>query len=293
MTTKVINHDLRCVDGVTIYLPPCHDESKVNLGQPDVYAESEAPLYPIGTLAWFAGIGKKYRYSKAGEALWGTKFLAANGNHVPDGSGYENLNGFYDGGSVATCDVDATELTFTDTVDKAKDFYEGAFLLHFDAGRNTCYETSYIVSGPPTLISGATSLVCTVQLHKPKKYAKLSGDGIEIWCNPYSNILKGHSADGVYDSFETFMGVPEIPVQNGFYFWLQTAGPCFITPDGWGANCPGYTANSREAVSGLAFGNMNSALVLGAGYQRIGTVLSVTTSTDADALINLDLDLGR
>lgn len=294
MVRPKINHDLRCVDGVTLYLPPSPLGALVNLEQPDVYAESKTPLYPIGTLAWFAGMGKKYRYARAAQDIRGTKFLAAFGNYVPDGAGHVNEHGFYVGSCLAASvsPEGATEITFTDTVDKAKDFYEGAYLLHFDAGRNTCYEDSYIISGPPTLISAATSLVCTVQLHKPLKYAIILGDGLEIWCNPYMNIRQGCVSADAYDGFETYAGVNPIPVHEGYYFWLQTAGPVFITPDGWGANCPGFTINSRVASAGLSSGNMNSELVLGAGYQKIGELLTVTFAGQGDALINLKLDLG-
>lgn len=292
----LLDYSIMSERGGVLLLPPYPLEGLGNLGEPDVYAESATQLFPLGTLLWYPGMGKKYRYAKAGEALWGTKFLVANGNHVPDAASYANDGGFYghcqESGVAVAYAIGATEIYITGTQNTPKDFYAGGHLIHFDAARGICYEESYIISGPDSLSTG-TWQNQKITLLKPKKYAIVASDGIEIWCNPYSNILKGHSDDGVYDSFETFMGVPPIPVQNGYYFWLQTAGPVFITPDGWGANCPGYTANSREAVAGIAYGNMNSALVLGAGYQRIGTVLSVTTGTDADALINLNLDLGH
>jgi hypothetical protein len=283
-------------NGASVFLPPYPPAGLANLGQPDIMAESAVQLYPIGTLCWFPGLGKKYRYAKAGEALWGTKFLVANGNFVPDSSGHPNANGFYghcqEDGVASAYPVGATEIYITDTINRVKDFFAGAHLIHFDAARNVCYEESYIVAGPdaPTTTPWQNT---KLTLAEPKKYAIIAEDGIEIWCNPYSNILKGHHNDGTYDDFESFMGVPPMPVQSGYYFWLQTAGLVFITPDGWTTNCPGYTANSREAVAGIGFGNLNSALVLGAGQQRVGTVLSVTTGTDADALINLDLDLGH
>jgi len=287
-----LNYDLRSENGCVLFLPPHVAEGQANLKEPDVYAESLKQLYPIGSLAWFPGMGKKYRYAKAAQDIRGTKFLAAFGNYVPDGAGHVNEHGFYVGSCLAASvsPVGATEITFADTINKAKDFYEGAYFLHFDAGRNTVYEDAYIISGPPTNI--VTPWECTVQLHKPLKYAIILGDGFEIWCNPYMNIRQGCVSADAYDGFETYAGVNPIPIQKDYYFWLQTAGPCFITPDGWAGNCPGFTVNSRVASAGLSSGNMNSELVLGAGYQKIGELLTVTFAGQGDALIDLKLDLG-
>jgi len=274
-----------------IVVPP--RPTTMNLAEPDVYAESLLPLYPIGTLAWFPGMGKKYRYARAGAALTGTKFLVANGNYVPDGAGHVNEHGFYIGASLAVsaCGVGATEITFNDTINKAANFYEGGYLLHFDAARNVVYEDSYIVSGPPADI--VTPWLCTVRLYKPKKYAIILGDGFEIWCSPYRNIKLACVGADAYDGYETYMGVPPIPVQNGYYFWLQTAGPVFITPNGWAGLCPGFAANSRVAMAGPSGGNITTQAASGAGYQRIGELLSVTLAGSADALVNMDLDLGH
>lgn len=275
-------------DGFVV-LPPF--PIRHNLGEPDVYAESATPLYPIGTLLWYPGMGKKYRYSRAGAALTGTKFLVANANYVPDGAGHVNEHGFYDGASVVTWDVGDIEVTFNDTINKAANFYEGAYLIHFDAARNIVYEDSYIVSGPPADI--VTPWACTVRLYKPLKYEKFALDGLEIWCNPYRNIKLACVGADAYDGYETYMGVPPIPVQNGYYFWLQTAGPVFITPNGWAALCPGFAANSRVVMAGPSGGNITTQAASGAGYQKIGVLLSVTLAGSADALVNMDLDLGH
>ena len=270
-----------------IVVPPV--PIRMNLAEPDVYVETLLPLYPIGTLVWFPGMGKKYRYSKAGTAHVGTKTLAVNGNRPPTAAGFLNVNGFYDGGSVATCPVGATELTFTDVIDRPKNYYEGAHLLHFDGGREVCYEDSYIVSGPPAPTTAPR--ITTVRLHKPKKYAKLAGDGIEIWLNPYSNICKHDVA--AFTGFSTCMGVPPIPVHDGYHFWLQTAGPVLITPNGWGALCPGFVTNSRVAWVQAGGGIITCTDAVGQGDQRIGEILSVTLDGSADAWVNMDLDLGH
>lgn len=286
-------------NGAIVFPPPYPLKGEFSISMPDVMAESKTQLFPLGTLAWFPGIGKKYRYAKSGEAaqnLEGKKILVVNGNFVPDSAGYFNDGGFYgvckEDDVASAYDVGATEIYVTGTQDTAKDFYAGGHMIHFDAGRATVYEESYVIAGPDEVSTG-TWHNQKITLAEPKKYAILASDGIEIWCNPYSNILRGHVAPTDYKSFETHMGVPMLPIQPGYYFWLQTAGLLFITPDGWGANTPGYTADSREAAAGDGAGNMSCTLVEGAGRQRLGTVLAVTPGTDADALINLDLDIGH
>lgn len=292
---SIVNHDVRCADGVTLFLPPSPPGGKANLAQPDVHAESQTALYPIGTLAWYPGLGMKYRYSKAGDALSKLRELLYNGNLVPDATGHANEDGFFgkvqvDGSNVAIV-AGAEEISFTDTIDRVKDYYAGSYLITWGA----VYERSYIISGPaaPTVSTWQNTIV---KLQHPKKYAEDSGKDIEIWLNPYSNITQADDIGttvGTNKQFQTAMGVAEIPVQEGFYFWLQTAGPAFITPNGWGANCPGYTANKREVFATL---NGGLATVIGvtlSGDQRIGTIMSRTPSTSADAWVNLDLDIGH
>ena len=272
-----------------IVVPPF--PTKMNLAEPDVYAESEDPLYPIGTLAWFPGTGKKYRYSKAGTALVGTKTLAINGNRPPTSSSYPDRDGFY--GNVATVhEAGAREITFADTIDRVKDYYAGAHLLIFDADRNVCFEDSYIVSGPPAPTEDPWST--TVTLLKAKKYKIFANDGIEIWLNPYSNIVK-HDVEPVEADrrFQTSMGVPPIPVHDGYYFWLQTAGPVFITPNSWAELCPGYNGNKRMCWMHQGGGIITCTDAAGVSDQPVGVLLSLTLEHSADAWVNLDLDLGH
>ena len=271
-----------------IVVPPF--PTTMNLAEPDVYAESLAPLYPIGTLAWFPGIGKKYRYSKAGTALVGTKTLAINGNRPPTSSSYPDRDGFY--GNVATVhEAGAREITFADTIDRVKDYYAGAHLLIFDADRNVCFEDSYIVSGPPAPTEDPWST--TVTLLKAKKYKIFANDGIQIWLNPYSNICKHDLLTAPLSQFQTCMGVPPIPVQNGWHFWLQTAGPVFITPNSWAELCPGWALNSRRVWVHQHGGIITCTDAAGVGDQVIGVLMSLTEDGSADAWVNMDLDLGH
>lgn len=285
MTVKT-RYDLRLEDGAILHLPPCPPAAMVNLSEPDVFAESERQLYPIGSLLWYPGMGKKYRYAKAGGALLGVKHLVCNANYTT-GASTANLNGFYDGGGTNTCLVGATELTFTDTIDRVKDYYQGAHLLHYDGALNVCFEDSYIISGPPAATT--TPWSTTVQLHKPKKYAKLTGHGIEIWLNPYSNIQM-KPAVGSGEEHVTFLGVPPIPVQDGYWFWLQTAGPVFVTPNGWTTLLPGYAADSRicTTISGI----LTTRAAQPDGHQIVGVLLCRTSDTHGAAWMNMSLDLG-
>lgn len=295
MSRPIVNHDLRVVDGVTLFLPPNRLGEQISLKEPDVYAESETALYPIGTLAWYAGMGKKFRYCKAGDDLTGLTNLVVNGNRPPTSSSYADRDGFY--GNVATKhDEGVTEITFTDTIDRVKDYYEGAELIIFDADRGICFENSHIISGPPTaIVFGTTDVVVT--LHKAKKYAIVANDGIQIWLSPYSNIVNHDYVAGIEGApagqYQTCMGVPLIPIKDDYYFWLQTSGPTFITPNGWSTLCPGFAANSRTVWVHQDGGIITATDATGQGDQRIGVLLSLTESGSADAWVDMDLDLGH
>lgn len=294
-TTSKIKSSIIEHNGCVVYLPPSPPDSLICGASPDVFAASTVQLYPIGTLAWFAGMGKKFRYAKAGQALYGIKTLVANGNYVPDATGYADDGGFYghcqaDGVAVAY-DAGVTEIKVTGTQNTAKNFYQGGHLLHFDAARAICFEDSYVIAGPDAA-STTPWQNQKVTLAEAKKYAIVAADGIEIWCNPYSNIMRAVQA-----GYETFMGVPSIPVASGSWFWLQTSGPVFITPNGWTTLCPGYAAGSRIAMSKEGIITTQGTTVgggpYGLGYQVIGTLLAKTLAGSADAWINMNLDLGH
>ena len=287
---------MRVVDGVTLFMPPCPEGSQVNLKQPDVHAESEAQLYPIGTLAWYAGLGMKYRYSKAGTAHPNPRQLMYNGNLVPDASSHLNEDGFYGHTQVDGADkayaAGITEISITDTIDRVKDYYAGSYMITWDAAQ-VVYERSYIISGPaaPTTTPWQNTIL---KLHKAKKYAIDSGEDIEIWLNPYSNIVRHDWGEaGAARQFQTVMGVAEIPIQDGYYFWLQTAGPVFAVPNGWTTHCPGYAANKREVYAIATGGLIVRSGATSVGDQRVGTLLSRTLAGSADAWFNMDLDIGH
>ena len=294
MGTTQFTQPLVSENGAIVILPPHAPESLVNLQEPDIYAESVTQLYPVGTLAWFPGMGKKYRYAKAGGALGGLKTLAINGNYVPDAASYADDGGFYghcqEDGVASAYAIGTTVIYLTGTQDTAKNFYEGGHLIHFDAARAVCYEDSYVISGPDEA-STTPWQNQKVTLHKAKKYAIVAADGIEIWRNPYSNIVS-HDTSG-YSRYSTAMGVPPIPVQSGYWFWLQTAGPLLITPNGWSTLCPGYAVDTREARVQRGGGIICASTAGDASDQVIGVLLAATESGSADAFINMDLDLGH
>ena len=289
-----LDYSVMLEEGHVILLPPYPLESRGNLAEPDVHAESATQLYPIGTLLWYPGLGKKYRYSKAGTAHVHPRQLMYNGNLVPDAASHANEDGFYgkhqvDGSNVARA-AGATELSFTDTINRVKDYYAGGYLIHWGADE---YESSHIISGPaaPTVSTWQNTVV---KLLRPKKQAVISGEDIQIWLNPYSNISTHEFvASGEARQFQTAMGVAELLIQDGFYFWLQTAGPVFVQPNGWVDNCPGYNPNKRMVYPIKMGGIITPQGVALQGDQVIGVLLSRTLDGSADAFINLDLDLGH
>lgn len=128
-----------------------------------------------------------------------------------------------------------------------------------------------IVGNSVTTNAGGT---ITIYLDAPIAVEALTvSSGCEILPNPY-RYLVGNSGD--YDNdFSSFLGVPCVNASAAQYFWLQTWGPCWVTPGTGGAGQPGYTAHDREVYALDQNGTSLSATnaVVETGFQHIGFII--------------------
>lgn len=281
----IVNYDIRSVDGVTLFLPPQPDGSKVNLALPDVYAAS-AQKYPIGSLAWYAGIGKKFRYVKAGENIVEATHarLVANGNYVASvdtGGVTANRDGFY-GQLYAQAEIDQSYIDITLT-DRAVNFFQSSYLsLSPPANPMSQY---YVVA------SDVSTLTYTrVYLDHPLKQTVTEVTSVGIGGSPYTKVVNGSASNARY---KAFIGIPFVNALEGQCLWIQTAGPVSIQPTGYADDrLPGRGENFREVFAQIDGSVMSSWMftALTDGYQRVGYVLEATAAGYGSVFIMLQLE---
>ena len=97
----------------------------------------------------------------------------------------------------------------------------------------------------------------------------------------------------VYAHYMSFMGLPLCNADDGEYFWLQTAGPCWVQPGSWADDrLPGRAPNFREVYAAID-GAVTCSWVFGAftdGYQRVGYLLDATYHEYGSVFIMLQLE---
>jgi len=246
----------------------------------DVYTQSTTKNYNIGSKKQV--YDRTFRYSYAFADLAALARLVVNSNYEGGVTGHLNADG-YEGTAYAALRGQAY-LDIKDTALRAADFYQGGKVIIYgstifhqyeivssDAGNGT-YVRLYLLS--PIVVEDVTASM-----------------GVTAYRSPYSAVAP---AGSVQVGFETFIGVNLIPVTHGYYFWLQTAGPCIVTPTG--GTWPGSAVNLRAVYPNPSDGTIQPATISdpSEGYQCIGFLLSATggTANDyGDLWIQLRLDV--
>jgi len=165
------------------------------------------------------------------------------------------------------------------TVDE---FAGGYIIMGHNASATS--QTRRVVSNTATSTAAASHVIVT--LDRPLAVALTTGEGYEIFANPYASM----NAPGTTAENETFGGIPAAVATSGKYFWLQTWGPCFCVPGGADAT-PGYGPNARE-VFFVGDGSVNTGDVLtyaGKAYQRAGVIIDKGVSGSVAPLVMLQI----
>lgn len=259
-------------------------------GQPDqhIYEESTAQKFEIGTRR--IEYGRTFRYALAGADLIraANGRLSANGNYVPDAPSYPDTFGFYGKPTVEAVVGDTSiELDDTGVADRAADYYKGAYLVPFVLPFN-CY---YIVASDA---STATGTVVYLDRAIIQTTIAVTID-CEVHLSPYNNIVDIGDAGVVAFTWMAAVGKAPFNITSGRYFWLQTAGPCWVQPTGWGAatTCPGYAAYKRDVYCNVdgTIVPMPTAVVTGVGdLQRVGYLLAATEAGAGSGFVMLQLE---
>jgi len=108
----------------------------------------------------------------------------------------------------------------------------------------------------------------------------------EVVLNPYRYLNKGIL------EYQAVMGVPAANRTSTYWGWIQTWGPCWVTPGGADA-VPGNSANDRSVVF-VGDGSVNgvTAITLKNGYQVAGFIIDETANgTGALPLVMLQISV--
>ena len=238
----------------------------------DLVTPTVLQKYPVGTQLRKGG--SLYRYSLAGESmLTGTGFLKINLLPTP---GISATGG--DDGTAPYADLAAgdTILDLANTGSRAKNFYEGAYLIMAN-------DAAY-VRDRYTIIANdlGNGTHCILYIAPPgfKRAHTTANTNCGINLNPYSSVGSGLAHDCIWHSA---IGMARFPITTGYYFWLQTAGFC----NGTGSTTwPGLTATYR----GVYANTDGSLTTYAAGRQQVGFLLPYTASDNGATNMMMQLD---
>ena len=198
----------------------------INRKVQNIHEESLVQNYDLGTR--LVVDDRVFRYSKAGTAL-----VAMMGGHCG------NLPTEVNSHAVASV-AGSNEVTILDANARVVDYYAGGYIWTMNLTSGV-FEMYRIKS---SAVSAGTSILLT--LEEALAVELPATTWLTAWPNIYGNIL------GTASGFMSQVVVALRPVQNGYYFWGQTWGPCFGTVV---SSTPGRLSTDREI-----FFNIDGAL---------------------------------
>jgi len=259
-------------------------------GQTDqlITESSATQKFEIGTKR--VEYGRTFRYSRAGDDITTAQnaLMVANGNWRPGFAGsYPNWNGFWGSPNVQVeigdNYIDLFETTYTPAgmLPRAANYYQGAYLTSFVFPFNVYYIVSSDLG---------SAAVTRVYLDHPAIQVIPVANQVEINLSPYSKVIDGQAVTAA--RYKSYVGRSHINVALGRYFWLQTAGPCWVQPTTWASDAtPGRNLNYRDVYAWID-GSIASAFGADptAGFQRVGYLLSATENGQGAVFIMLQLE---
>lgn len=263
-TEKVINHDLRVVDGRTILMPAWKggQEGYGNLALPDIRDVDAVQKYPIG--AKLLDGERVFYYAKA--SLVGvskTDYGVKNGyrQHVRHGAITAVAVA---GDKEITLDVNSSD-GIGGNGNIGKDELAGGFVVVFNHDDDAF--TSRILEN--TKVTGGGDMTLQLQDEIPVPLAIAAVDHAECM----AHWLLG--CEWNQDSEEPVVGVAHAKVDGGYWFWIQTWGPVWLGPTGIG---PGNAADRHNVLfqhTGEVLGQDADTLeVVGLELQQAGFTLA-------------------
>ena len=230
--TTVINHDLRVVDGRTLVMPAWKGGQKGwgNLTPPDIRDTDSVQKYPVGTK--LLDNERVFYYAKASSVgVSKTDYGVKNGlrQHIA----YTTIAAVaVAGAKVIVIDVDTDD--YNSGVIAANELAGGyVVVFNHDDDAFVCR----ILENTAT--SGAGEMTLTLQDELPVALA-INVDHAECMAHPF------FGCEWNEDPKEPVVGVAHAKVTANYWFWLQTWGLCWLSPQGdLGAEDSGHQATFR------------------------------------------------
>lgn len=242
-----------------------------------IYAQSAVQNYAIGSRR--VDGQRVFRYTRASAALNGFGRLIGAAVFQGATTGHVGEDG-YEGVLAHAAVIGQQYVDIADTALRAANYYQGGYVV--------IYGTLNFHVRRITASLAGTGVYVRCYIEEPLNVEDLTvAFGVTAYRSPY---VKAQQIGSYSANFESAIGVNLIPVTIDHYFWLQTAGPAWVTPTG--ATWPGSAANLRALYFNPADGTVNPATVNdpSAGYQYVGYLISATVDTYGDSFIMLQLD---
>lgn len=236
-----------------------------------VNEESATQKYPVGTI--YESYGKRWRYCLAAATITPGKRGCPNLAPASWTAGAMSMGS--DSTTVTGIIGDRKVLIFTGgdyDEPHGVDYFQGGILNVFPAAGIAIHQ--YRIIGNDASFTSDTYMWVYID---PPLIANETSTPCDVMCSPYKNVGAPASVGTAY----SVVCVPEILVTSGYYFWGQTKGPCWVTP-----NAEWTTASTREA-EWHTNGTIKAAA--GVALQRAGYII-YCNSADADAYIMLQLE---
>ena len=249
----------------------------------DVFHPSATQLYPIGFEMTLHG--RTWKYCRAAEAItvahrglpclvdypWiATSLYSLKGLSTNDMSVGAALR------KSIVVEADDYSQDTTPYASIKKNFFAGGFCnIFYSSALIGCHR----ITGSEIATANATTaanLDIILYFDEPLPTAIDASCTMDVYPSPYMCV--GASDSGTTTS--SFVAVAPCAVTADYFFWGQTKGPCWVTP-----NAGITTAKVRD----VAFHTNGTIITPVAGYQRAGYIIYKGDTSQDDAMIMLDI----
>lgn len=215
-----INHDVRVLDGKTLYMPPWVEDQDNwgNLELPDLSAADATQKYPIGTK--YVEGDRIYRYALAGGDIDRTDLGVKNG--LPQGVAQRAVAAVAAIGAKAATITTVSPDGAAGTGTLVKDEFAGGYILFFTTGGVASYDKQIrLITGNAAGAAGDIAFTFDRGLEIALATATSKAEAI---ASPYKHIVISSAVH------YPVVGIPSVLASDGEYLWVQTWGPCWISP---------------------------------------------------------------
>lgn len=237
--------------------------------------QSEATQRFVCGTRYLTWDGRVYKYAKAGAATTNMKYAQKFYNQLvaeisdPDAE----IDAAVVGATKLTLTVVGGEIGVSRNGIISEDDLAGGFISMYNAV-TTGDRPQRMIVGNDALAAADTQL--TIYLEFPLYVEFTTGsNNSEIMANPYTDLRSGGLN---LSSYWPNAGMATVMTVSGEYFWVQTWGPCRVTP---GAAAFGDATNEYELIFDN-YGSVQEASVSTDDYQHAGFIMNRGAGTAED-----------